>query len=94
MNLVLANIRLEDKKETYGLYTRDRNKRSIVRKRDDKKMKARVLRDYPDKITNRWYKKDEIVNFDDVRIKELIEKGLVEIYKEPKQKQETPETSD
>ena len=69
----------------------DRNKRSFVRKRDDKKMKARVLRDYPDKITNRWYKKDEIVDFDEKRTKELIDKVIVEAYKEKKNKKEVSE---
>ncbi|MGM9881582.1 MAG: hypothetical protein ACI31S_01920 [Bacilli bacterium] len=57
-------------------------------------MKARVLRDYPDKITNRWYKKDEIVDFDEKRIEELVNKGIVEVYKEPKSKKEIKEISD
>lgn len=54
-------------------------------------MKARVLRDYPDKITNRWYKKDEIVDFDEKRTKELIDKVIVEAYKEKKNKKEVSE---
>ncbi|MGN1298259.1 MAG: hypothetical protein ACI4VH_07635 [Clostridia bacterium] len=57
-------------------------------------MKARVLRDYPDKITNRWYKKDEIVDFDEKRINELVDKGIVEVYKESKSKKSAPEISD
>lgn len=54
-------------------------------------MKARVLKSYPDKITNRWYKKDEIVDFDEKRIEELVNKGLVEVYKEKKIKKEASE---
>ncbi len=47
-------------------------------------MKARVLKGYPDKITKKWYNKDEIVEFGETRIKELLDKGIVEEYKEPK----------
>lgn len=47
-------------------------------------MKARVLKGYPDRITKKWYIKDEIVDFDEKRIKELSDKGIVEEYKEPK----------
>lgn len=47
-------------------------------------MKARVLKGYPDRITKKWYNKDEIVEFDEIRIKELLDKGIVEEYKEPK----------
>lgn len=54
-------------------------------------MKARVLKGYPDKITNRWYKKDEIVDFDEKRINELVNKGIVEVYKEKKIKKEVSE---
>lgn len=57
-------------------------------------MKAKVIKSYPDKITNRWYNKDEIVDFDEKRIAELVNKGIVEIYKESKPKIELPETSD
>lgn len=47
-------------------------------------MKARVLRDYPDKITNRWYNEGEIVNFEEKRIEELVNKGIVEQIKKEK----------
>lgn len=57
-------------------------------------MKAKVLKSYPDKITNKWYNKYEIVDFDEKRIKELMDKGIVEPYKESKPKKESPETSD
>lgn len=57
-------------------------------------MKAKVLKSYPDKITNRWYNKDEMVDFKEERIRELANKGIVEIYKEPKPKKEHKETSD
>lgn len=57
-------------------------------------MKARVLKGYPDKITNIWYNKDEIVDFDEKRIKELEKRGIVEKYKEPKPKNELKEKSD
>lgn len=57
-------------------------------------MKARVLKGYLDKITKKFYLKDTVVNFNETRIKELIDKGIVELYKEPKQKKESPETSD
>ena len=53
-------------------------------------MKAKVLRDYPDKVTNRWHKKDEIVDFDEQRIKYLSGRGMVEILeteKEPSKKE-------
>ena len=52
-------------------------------------MEAKVLCDYPDKITKRWYKKDEIVDFDEKRIKELSDKGIVEVLKKetPKKKE-------
>ena len=48
-------------------------------------MKAKVKRSYPDKITNKWYNKDEIVDFNEERINELAEKGIVEKIKEKKQ---------
>ena len=54
------------------------------RKRGQRKMKARVLKGYPDKITNIWYNKDEIVNFDEKRIEELEKKGIVEKIKKEK----------
>lgn len=57
-------------------------------------MKARILKGYPDKITKKFYVKDTIVDFEEKRIQELIDKGIVELYKEPKQKKESPETSD
>lgn len=57
-------------------------------------MKARVLKGYPDKITKKFYVKDTIVDFDETRIKELMDKDIVEFYKEPKSKKESPETSD
>ena len=57
-------------------------------------MKARVIKGYPDRITKRFYLKDTIVDFDEKRIQELIDKGIVELYKEPKSKKESPETSD
>lgn len=47
-------------------------------------MKAKVLKSYPDKITNKWYNKDEIVDFDEKRIEELVNKGIVEKVKEKK----------
>jgi len=57
-------------------------------------MKAIVLKGYPDKVTKKFYKKDTIVDFEKNRIKELMDKGIVEIYKEPKPKSESPEISD
>ena len=48
-------------------------------------MKAKVKRSYPDKITNKWYNKDEIVDFEESRINELSEKGIVEKIKEKTQ---------
>lgn len=47
-------------------------------------MKAKVLKGYPDKITNIWYNKDEIVDFDEKRIEELEKKGIVEKIKKVK----------
>lgn len=44
-------------------------------------MKAKVLKSYPDKVTNRWYKKDEIVDFEEKRIKELTRKGILEVFR-------------
>lgn len=57
-------------------------------------MKARVLKGYPDRITKRFYTENEIVDFDEVRIEELVNKGLVEVCKEPKAKKNKQETSD
>lgn len=57
-------------------------------------MKAKVLKSYPDKITNRWYNRGKIVDFDEKRIEELVNKGIVEKYKEPKSKNELKEISD
>lgn len=54
-------------------------------------MKARVLRGYPDKLTKKWYNKNEIVDFDEKRINELVNKGIVEVYKEKKIKKEVSE---
>lgn len=48
-------------------------------------MKAKVKRSYPDKITNKWYNKGEIVDFEEKRINELAEKGIVEKVKENEQ---------
>ena len=56
-------------------------------------MKAKVVKGYPDKITNKWYNKGNIVDFDEKRIQELVDKGIVEIYKEPK-KNKVQEISD
>ncbi len=47
-------------------------------------MKAKVLKGYPDKLTNRWYKKNEIVDFEEKRIEELVDKGIVEKIKRSK----------
>ncbi len=47
-------------------------------------MKAKVLKSYPDKITNRWYNKGEIVDFEEKRIEELVNKGIVEKIKKEK----------
>lgn len=47
-------------------------------------MKAKVLKSYPDKITNRWYNKGEIVNFEEKRIEELVNKGIVKQIKKEK----------
>lgn len=55
-------------------------------------MKAKVLKSYPDKITNRWYNKDEMVDFKEERIRELANKGIVEIYIEPKLKKTIKKT--
>lgn len=57
-------------------------------------MKAKVLKSYPDKITDRWYNRGKIVDFDEKRIEELVNKGIVEKYKEPKSKNELKEISD
>ena len=57
-------------------------------------MEAKVLKGYPDRITKKFYIKDTIVDFDEKRIQELIDKGIVELHKEPKSKKESPETSD
>ena len=54
-------------------------------------MKAKVLRGYPDKITNMWYNKDEIVDFEEKRIKELVEKGIVSLIQDKKEKQNNSE---
>jgi len=51
-------------------------------------MKAKVIKGYPDKITNKWYNEGTIVEFDEKRIQELVEKGIVEIYKESKKNKE------
>jgi len=45
-------------------------------------MKAKVIRSYLDKITNKWYKKNEIVDFDEKRIEELEKKKIVEKMKQ------------
>lgn len=47
-------------------------------------MKAKVLKSYPDKITNRWYNEGEIVNFEEKRIEELVNKGIVKQIKKEK----------
>lgn len=47
-------------------------------------MKAKVLKGYPDKLTNRWYNKNEIVDFEEKRIQELVNKGIVEKIKKEK----------
>ena len=47
-------------------------------------MQAKVLKGYPDRITNKWYNKDEIVDFDEKRIEELVNRGIVEKVKEKK----------
>lgn len=57
-------------------------------------MKAKVIKSYPDKITDRWYNKGKIVDFEEKRIEELVNKGIVEKYKEPKSKNELKEISD
>lgn len=57
-------------------------------------MKAKVVKGYPDRITKKFYAKDTIVDFEEKRIQELIDKGIVELFKEPKPKKELPETSD
>lgn len=57
-------------------------------------MKAKVLKGYPDRITKKFYIKDTIVEFEEKRIQELVDKGIVELQKEPKAKKESPETSD
>ncbi len=47
-------------------------------------MKAKVIKSYPDKITDRWYNRGEIVDFDEKRIEELEKKGIVEKIKKEK----------
>jgi hypothetical protein len=47
-------------------------------------IKAKVLKSYPDKITNRWYNEGEIVNFEEKRIEELVNKGIVKQIKKEK----------
>lgn len=47
-------------------------------------MKAKVIKSYPDKITNKWYNKGEIVDFEEKRIEELVNKGIVEQIKKEK----------
>lgn len=54
-------------------------------------MKAKVIKSYPDKITNRWYNKGEIVDFEEKRIEELINKKIVEKISEKKDKVEVLE---
>lgn len=49
-------------------------------------MKAKVIKAYPDRITKKFYTKGKIINFDEKRIEELVNKGIVEIYKETKSK--------
>ena len=57
-------------------------------------MKAKVIKGYPDRITKKFYIKNTIVDFEEKRIQELVDKGIVELYKEPKVKKESPEISD
>lgn len=54
-------------------------------------MKAKVIKSYPDKKTNRWYSKDEVVDFEEKRVKELVEKGIVSLIKDKKEKQNNSE---
>lgn len=54
-------------------------------------MKAKVIKSYPDKKTNRWYNKDEVVDFEEKRVKELVEKGIVSLIKDKKEKQNNSE---
>lgn len=54
-------------------------------------MKAKVIKSYPDKITNRWYNKDEVVDFEEKRVKELVEKGIVSLIQDKKEKQNNSE---
>lgn len=49
-------------------------------------MKAKVIKSYPDKMTKKFYRKDTIIEFEEKRIEELINKGIVEPYKEVKSK--------
>lgn len=54
-------------------------------------MKAKVIKSYPDKITNRWYNKDEVVDFEEKRVKELVEKGIVSLIQDKKEKHNSEE---
>lgn len=54
-------------------------------------MKAKVIKSYPDKITNKWYSKDEVVDFEEKRVKELVEKGIVSLIQDKKEKQNNSE---
>ena len=54
-------------------------------------MKAKVIKSYPDKITNKWYNKDEVVDFEEKRVKELVEKGIVSLIQDKKEKQNNSE---
>lgn len=54
-------------------------------------MKAKVIKSYPDKITNRWYNKDEVVDFEEKRVKELVEKGIVSLIQDKKKKHNSEE---
>lgn len=54
-------------------------------------MKAKVIKSYPDKITNRWYNKDEVVDFEEKRVKELVEKGNVSLIQDKKEKHNSEE---
>ena len=47
-------------------------------------MKAKVIKSYPDKMTDRRYNRGEIVDFDEKRIEELEKKGIVEKIKKEK----------
>lgn len=54
-------------------------------------MKAKVIKSYPDKITNKWYNKDKVVDFEEKRVKELVEKGIVSLIQDKKEKQNNSE---